>query len=285
MTIVTEFAATLGYTNNGDSAGFVAARSYRYWRARGFTAAKALERARDDRTARYPAGVAINPRNDKREAWVERPADVGLRFVGWSDNLAGRAVDHTGWFLNDESFGDVARGCVFQLPGRKGQARFVAAYQQGSTNRAGDWSDMSGVEGSALVAFGEIFTEVTDGESNVREYQAARDAATRADRMAELMAESERDYQAAWQKGNEAREAISDARTFRSNAVRLLSEVRGKLAADMPETCKAIRRTIASHLESAREEYAKAQRLFAEYGHEDAFTEGASAATYWELRK
>lgn len=283
MTIVSEFAATLGYTNNGDSDGFIAARSYRYWRARGFTAAKALERARDDREARYPAGVAINPRNDKRQAWVERPADVGLRFVGWSDNLAVRAVDHTGWFLSDDGCGDVARGCVFQLPGRKGQARFVAAYRQGSNDRAG-WSDMSGVEGSALVAFDEVFAE-SASDSYVADYPAVREAALRADRMAEIVAERERDYQAVWQKGNEAREAIDDARTFRANAVRLLGEVRGKLATDMPETCKTIRRTIARHLESAREEYAKAQRLFAEYGHEDAFTDAADAATYWELRK
>lgn len=288
MSVASEYLAARSYgSNNGDAAGYVLARAFHYWRAYGYPASDALAAARRDvekGTARYPVtGGAINPRNDKGEAWVERLADVGLRFVGWSDEIAGRAVSHRGWFLNDEGDGDVARGCVLQLPGRKGAARFVAAYRMGSDGKHG-WSDMSGVEGSALVAFGEIF-EGKCGDSYVSDYPEAREAALRADRMAELVAESERDYQADYRKGSDAAEAVADADAERLAARTLLAEVRGTLATDKPNVCAAIRATISGHLDSARTKYAEALAAFDEYGHSEPFREGAGAATYWALRK
>ncbi len=120
--------------------------------------------------------------------WIESPEAVGLRFVGKAHDVARnngalRAIDHTGWYV-DEYQDNLVCGVVYQLSGRGGQPRYLAGH-------ADPWND-----GAACLSFDEIFGD---------EMEAAR----RADRIAELMAEGERKH--ACRCSNEARaEEIPD---------------------------------------------------------------------------
>jgi hypothetical protein len=100
------------------------------------------------------------------EAWIERPEQAGIYFVGFADDVAPRAVRHRGWFTDDDC-GDVMRGMVFRFAGRRGA--FVAG-------RSDPWND-----GPAYIDLSPIDDE--------------RDAAMAADSLAECHAEAEREYQ------------------------------------------------------------------------------------------
>lgn len=55
-------------------------------------------------------------------AWVEKPEDVGLRFVNYADKIV--RLHHKGWFC-DEFQDHVMRGVVYRLPHSRG---FVAGH-------------------------------------------------------------------------------------------------------------------------------------------------------------
>lgn len=164
-------------------------------------------------------------------AFVLNPKRAGLREIGAAHDF-GRsyrylypAVDHNGWFNNDE--GESARdgsgliwGVVYQLPARDGLSRFVAGYMEG---------DSDGV----VIDFGTIYTEpATDCESPFNN-RAARDAARAGDTLAKWAAEDARDWNRAWRAGvrfaemgdeiaaerAEAREALATRRAIRADMI------------------------------------------------------------------
>lgn len=179
-------------------------------------------------------------------AHVTRPDSSGLRHVGDVEPESGRFSRHDGLGWYTDPFGDVFRdgtglcwGTVYQLPGRDGKARFVAGYVYGGT------------DGGPTLDLGHVFEEPRgDWYNSVADCDAARDAARAADSMAQRAAETERDYQRAWQAGSqwagrleEIRNAGAELRTLRAerSRVRKLGT-----AAAFPAICKALAAQIAA---------------------------------------
>lgn len=138
--------------------------------------------------------------------WIEDPAAMGLRLVGLAHEVspAGyaysrNAVEHTGWFLSEDNWtGETVAGVVYQLPGKNGRARYVVGY-------ADPYND-----GPACLDLGNVI----EGERKDSDWEpdlVLREATIMADYYAEKMAEEEREYQAAWQAGCDAREKAGEA--------------------------------------------------------------------------
>lgn len=110
--------------------------------------------------------------------WHESP-EVPFRFVGLAHKLA-RLGRHTGWYMDPDCMGEVARGVVYQLPhGRGFLAGIADPYNADDTGR-----------GPAMLQCDNAgFVQ----KFNV--YNTAEDAARVADRLAEIYAEREREYQ------------------------------------------------------------------------------------------
>jgi len=130
--------------------------------------------------------------------WIERPQSVGLRFVGFADEVCRRnhaylsGLDHGGWHTHPDHMSELVRGVVYRLTGRNGRARYVAGYADPYN------------PGAACLDFETIFEgeEVDPVWGGCASYdQGARDAARHGDSIAETMAENEREYQAAFSAG------------------------------------------------------------------------------------
>ncbi len=135
--------------------------------------------------------------------WIENPENEGFRFVGLTHDVDD-AVDHTGWHLSEDNWiGETVSGVVYQVSGKNGAARYVVGYADPYN------SDKNG-HGPACLAMRVIDGDVTD--CDWASDPVLRDAAREADGIAELMAEKERDYQAAHWAGREAREKATEAR-------------------------------------------------------------------------
>jgi len=148
--------------------------------------------------------------------YVEKPESAGFRLVGNADDIAPRAVQHRGWYLYDNGDPDeTARGLVYRLPSKGGRARYVAGYQ------------LSYEDDAAALDLGHVFSgDRFGGEDD------ARDAAMMADRLAEILAEQERDYHRAWQAGSlwsDLGERIGDLRRGIIAAVQQFREARKTL--------------------------------------------------------
>ena len=176
--------------------------------------ALALQLARQDVAAgkaRYPAPLTGHKMRAGHDAdkpgsvYVENPESFGLRLVG---RVATEPGGRNGYFSNDggwfdnphgESFKDgsgLIYGLVYQLRGQNGQARFVAAYQNGCN------------DSGALFDFSTIYTASRDdsywvANGDKDDIAGLREAARAADSMAEKAAESEREYQTAWRAGSD----------------------------------------------------------------------------------
>lgn len=268
----------------------VAARAYRVERAR-YGASSAVKRARlallSDAPAAWPRERPSIGAADKGGArWIVDPAAYGLRFVGWSDERASRRIDHRGWYLRDSDFGEVARGCVYALPAREGRSRLVAGFRCGSTDKRGNWSDeATGETESACVDLSTIYLGEPGEDHTDMDSQALRDACSLGDSMAERYAEREREYQENWNSGQDAARAIEQAKELRERARGLLIELRGARGELPPMIEAQTRGEVARLLTEARERYDSARSLWGQYGHDDAFREGAGAATYAESVK
>jgi len=288
--------------------GFAEARAYRFYRVDcGEPAAEALRLAREAKAAGrrvpYPTRGAAsyqNKPNDRGGRWIERPDLAGLRFVGFADKLASR-IRHTGWFLYPEGDpADVTRGAVYQLPSRDGRPVYVEGHVTGESTRDGFREQSTGGRDESRFAAVIYLGSLHYGERGGDQYRstddcesAVRDAAYGADREAEVYAEAEREYQEAWQLGQQAAQAVEEAAGLRETVRRNLAEMRG-LAINAPSDQRAtLRGCIRRDLAAARELYSTAAALWREHGEPvtwrpelaDAFAEGASAATYWESRK
>jgi hypothetical protein len=182
--------------------------------------------------------------------WFENAGAVAA-FVGHCDKVATdqgryRAIDHNGWYLEDEGFdGETARGVVYKLPHGRYLAGIVTSYD----------------EGRGAILSREIYTADNDEDAQF-------EAALAADKLAEIYAENERDYR-----------RISQARSRWEDIATEIKETRRELLKFLRE-CKAVRKalcgndsiiaTLKGHVNSAlasiadnREERAK---LFKDFG-------------------
>lgn len=140
------------------------------------------------------------------ERWCEDTVDAGLRFVGFADELAPRAIQHKGWYTDPDGFGEVYRGAVWQLPARNGECLYVAGLPDPYS------------EGAALIDFDPIYGEPNDAGLGLY-------AAHRADDIARVHAEREREYQEKWQAAQHVRsllEDICDARRQHTALIRAI---------------------------------------------------------------
>lgn len=220
------------------------------WQATPNKAVAALAAARADiaagkRRCGAPAPVQYNPAMtegaDKGARWIENAAPW-LRFAGYADELAGRAVDHTGWyadFYQDSTY----RGAVYLLPGRNGET--IAAPGYADPHNAG----------AAFIDFGNLQRDIDGAE-------AKRSAALAADDLARRHAEAARDYDTAWQAGSQYAGRGEIVAETRKSLLAILAERRA--AKGNAESCPAICAALAGQIESmldsireAREERAK----------------------------
>ena len=153
-------------------------------------------------------------------------------------------LGHNGWYDNND--GESARdgsglvvGVVGQLRARNGRAVFVPGWRLGDSCQGGAQFNLRG----AIVAGGR---EESDAE------EAAETAARDADTMAEMVAESERTYRAAWRAGQAWRDAGERLDALRASALAILAERRDAratlAAASWPTLCDAIRARVDSIL-------------------------------------
>lgn len=214
--------------------------------------------------------------------FVESPESVGLRVVGYADEIAGRRIEHTGWY-SDSFQSDKYRGVVFQLPSRSGCAVYLSGYQEL------DHRDKN-MTGGYLVALRRQDWNIGDkGADDYRhDSDAAKDAARDADSLAEKNAEESRDHDEAWQNGNRYGDLIREGRDLRLQRRKLMVTLRAaradlaKLGTKFPwadTLCRAIRADIvALKAESARL-HAQAEELLSGRASRDplrsAFAEGA----------
>lgn len=228
----------------------------------------ALAMARRDVAAgikRYPAPVkpfpAFGAPHDGTTAtrWSERPESNGLRLVGRVMPECGRSgiwddSERCGWYA-DESQDNVAFGLVYQLPGRNGQARFVAGYAM--RDDCGVSVDLGRIfaepaafwEPVRKSATGYVMGGYWNYSDNPRDMDSAHDAARAADGMARCAAESERDYQTAWSAGQLWADHGDDIAATRAELLAILKERRAaKSHAGFPALCDAIRARVADLL-------------------------------------
>lgn len=271
--------------------------AFRYWRQRGKTAADAHALARADCMAtpakrRYPAtpgggrsGAGFGP--DKLQ-WTESPADLGLRFVGFADELAPRLVDHNGWF-SDAYQEETYRGAVWQLPARGGRAVYLAGYREGSSRRGsgrrgGDWQDTAygRDQGCGAIQFGVLHYGEKGGAGDYDRESDARDAARDADSIAESYAESSREYSEAWQAGAKYAESGDELSEARRDALALIRETKAacSILSGLGESITgAIRREIESAVEAVADLRSKRAAMLSEY---KAWQGSAWNAVQWE---
>lgn len=171
----------------------------------------------------------------------------GLRDCGAVDELFPRLFDHKGWFADDFE-DEIWRGRVWQLPARNGECLYLAGYTRPNA-------------GDAVIGL-RIFREDNPGD-RWDAYANARDAAIRADSMAERDAEESRQYSERWQEASrhdnereDARQELKDARMSARSALRSMREL---IAAQV--SCDAIEETrviLSAKLQRARADMRRA---------------------------
>lgn len=210
--------------------------------------------------------------------WIENPAAMGLRFVGYCDKISD-TIRHTGWFTDPDQDGKI-RGCVYQLPGRGGKARFVAAHDN-EDNGAADCG------GPAYVDFSTVYRSdfVAEMRSALRDISkrhqtpammnpgywaesahgtAKKEAAIGADSFAESAAEKERDYQTAWQAGSQYANCLQELAAIRASVRQTIRDMKG--ACDtlrtLPASLKArLRSSIKAELSERETIFQRMERL------------------------
>jgi len=245
-------------------------------------AVTSLKRAREDvanNVKRYPREIAHGAQCFKPDAqglqWCN-PDEIGLRFVGWQDELRVSRDSHQGWYIRAGDWDEVYRACVYQLPARNGKAIFIPGYREGSNSKRG-WSDTCG-EHSAALDFRDLYS-CDDADS------AKRDAARTADSLAEYAAEKSREYDEAWQAGSQYYDLGENIKSDRKHILQICAELRKaqkQITVDAPAICKTLRANIRKHyhdIQKAREERAE---LIDSVWHEyrDAFNEGANEKVF-----
>lgn len=236
-------------------------------------ASVALATARADTKLRYPRTVTDNGAGN----W-QRPEDMPrhaspsdreyysdsfpLPDMGTSYDVMRAAdryrFDSRGWYMSPDNVdGNIAEGHVMRLPGRRG---FVPGVS------------FSGSDG------------VTCYPNDIHE--TAEEAARAADGYAERIAEKEREYQEAWQRGTECADLESEAESIRSDIVLAVSDLRTARQGDMlamgpppagaalARLCTRVRGVVRSALSDLYDVRQRRDKLRDEWSHADGFAEG-----------
>jgi hypothetical protein len=188
------------------------------------------------------------------DAWPK-----GWRLLGRADEVpkreGSRRVDHTGWYTDPHGDTGTLAGYVLQLPARGGKPQYLP--------------------GTAHTEYDGVTVYPLD------RYDSPLDAAGAADHIAEREAESEREYNAAWQAGSrwaQLGEEVAELRRGIIRAVRQFKEARKALQPDGRTTwtgietgkpvsgrfealCDIIRSDIADDLESIRQAREEREKL------------------------
>lgn len=221
--------------------------------------------------------------------YIETLESAGLRLVGYADEIS-QWIKHKGWYSRFDDYDSTYRGCVLQLPGHKGKARFIAAYEE--SDSGGYVLDLSR---------GAVFEEDSRAHGyrcEARDYDAIRDAARAADSFAEREAKEAREYDTAWQAGAQWAQRLEEEREARKEALKLAGEARAlrrKVSPDeAPTVCAQIRSAFRELAESIaksrleREDLASGEFARGDFGlyfypdekHKGAFCEGASLKAF-----
>lgn len=248
---------------------------YRARRARGIGARAALEAVLKLPAAYRPGGRYSSPRaapgpvlgsawkapgRSESLRWAESTSALGLRFIGWADELI--KLDYTGWFTREDGWtGETLRGAVWQWPG----GRVVYGYcEMDSRERETN-------PGSAALALDDVLAadpaEVREHDSP-RDWEAVRDAARWADGIAERVAEDQRDYDSAYQAGAAIARDLEEAEAARAEALELLAEMKAERGREVnrPAICGALRARLDSILEGIRKARAARLKAWADVG-------------------
>lgn len=215
-------------------------------------------------------------------AWIENTKSAGLRFVGYYDEICKDyyRIRHKGYYT-DEFQDEVFRGAVWQLPAQHGVARYIAGYAD-PINDGAAYVDLDIISetsaprrrwNSSKRAY-EPLAPVPQDECND---SAKRDAALRADSIAENNAEREREYNAAWQAGSRWSDLGDEIAKERAFTLALLVESRperhAKRETATPHICEAIRATVRRGVSSIAKMRRERAELFDNYGRHDGFAE------------
>lgn len=229
------------------------------------------------RTARR-AIVYNRPLADKpRERWVENAAP-SLRFVGYADEL-NPAIKHKGRYLRSDDYGgEVARGVVYQLPSRQGLVLFAYGVADPCN------------ENCALLDFDLETAPANDVDAI--DY-AKRGAASYADSVAERYAETEREWNDAWDMGcvvadrqrgiayewQRVREVCAELRAISRGTWKRPDYVPLSAVSIDAETREAFLRNdwLPQSLRQLCDDREWCRAMMDEYGHLDAFKEGLQA--------
>lgn len=199
--------------------------------------------------------IEVNPISDNGLRWIEN-IGTAWRFTGFADEIC--RIDHRGWFTDDFQ-SEVMRGVVYQLPSRKGENVFFVGYSDPYNDDC---------------AFGRIEIGIDKN-----------DAAHMADDIAKRCAETEREYQAAWQLGREFADTGETIETERETRKKLFAELRTLKTvmpenADTPTICAVIQAKIKSTRRNIRAAYDRQREIVRESYISpsviDAFTDGAN---------
>lgn len=180
---------------------------------------------------------------DNKTRYVEEPSAIGLRFVGYADELV--RLSHRGWY--SEAFGEETfRGAVYALPGKNRKCRLLHGYVS------------SEEEGRALICFGDI----VESESYA---DALSDAAYMADSLAENEADTARELSRAWHAGQAYAHNLEQIEESRE-ALRQISEARRKLRQhstreELDSYSKAMRPIVESTLERMAKLWGECEEL------------------------
>lgn len=238
-----------------------AARAYIAGPLAEYNAKMAAFKAEPDKRHYAPGGRANRPKMPKFCADAYAPASgphytgdgrmvcdgrtlSGLRDCGAVDELFPRLFDHKGWYADyfqDETW----RGRVWQLPARNGECLYLAGYARPNAD-------------DAVVGL-HVFRENNPG-GRWGAYTNARDAAIRADEMAERDAEESREYSERW---SEARHADDERESARHDLRAARLDARLTIAAwrNQKETCPLVDSICAmlrGRLDDARREMREA---------------------------
>lgn len=232
-------------------AGHVASHYLHARRVRGLSAMAALEAARN-LPATYVQGREYYGMSGKAGAmddnglrWIESTVANGLRFIGDAADILPGHRTPTGYYTDAHGDYSTLRAGVWQLPGKGRHARLVAGYREfdgkSETNA-----------GSARIDCRTIWlADMSDAFGNVDEHDETLDAARAADSIAESAAESEREYNEAYERGRKAAEIDGELIAARREALPLIRELKAALRVPMardafPAACKALRERIDS---------------------------------------
>ena len=262
-------------------------------RATPLPALEAFKKAKEVQGKRYYSKAYPDGHwNDKRTEYVLTDDDssflmrVGCVTTSGSRRYAYRDTwqskeGESGWYTDPygDCFKDGTGLCygVVYVMRKRDSLLFVPGYQFG------------GVEGGPVLSFKDAFESdnLKDSYNDWQTYDAALDAARCADDLAKYAAESEREYQAAWQAGNQWADKRGEISTERKALIELLRERRKVKGIDgVPSICSALTSQVRNMLQGIRDLQAECEALF-EGRHDylgfyrgesrlvDAFNEGA----------